>query len=75
MKAMPAAATIQFRLVQALSHVNGKRSKALDTLEHAVSLVDSRRALSVLARSDFDLLRNEDRFKKLSDQLATKGTQ
>jgi tetratricopeptide (TPR) repeat protein len=73
--AMPAAAVIQFRLAQALSHVTGKRNQALDTLEHAVSLVDSRKALAWLARSDFDLLRSEDRFKKLSDQLATKGSQ
>lgn len=73
--AMPASSAIQFRLAQALSHVNGKRKQALDTLEHAVSLVDSRKALAWLARSDFDLLRTEDRFKKLSDQLASKGTQ
>ena len=71
--AMPSSAVIQFRLAQALSHVDGKRSQALDTLEHAVSLVDSRKGLAWLARSDFDLLRNEERFKKLSDQLSSKG--
>jgi predicted Zn-dependent protease len=73
--AMPSSAVIQFRLAQALSHVNGKRTQAFDTLEHAVSLVDSRKALAWLSRSDFDLMRSEDRFKKLSDQLATKGSQ
>ncbi len=72
--AMPSSPVIQFRLAQSLSHVNGKRIQALDTLEHAVSLVDSRKALAWLARSDFDLLRTEERFKKLSDQLATKGS-
>ena len=73
--AVPASSVIQFRLAQALSHVNGKRNQSLDTLEHAVSLVDSRKALAWLARPELDLLRNEDRFKKLSDQLATKGSQ
>lgn len=71
--ATPQSAVIQFRLAQALSHVSNKREQALTTLEHAVTLVDSRKALSWLARQEFDLVRNENRFKKLSDQLASKG--
>ncbi|MCX7010634.1 MAG: tetratricopeptide repeat protein [Kiritimatiellaeota bacterium] len=73
--ATPQSAVIQFRLAQAYSHVNGKREQALITLEHAVTLVDSRKALAWLARVDFDLLRSEPRFKKLSDQLSSKGTE
>jgi tetratricopeptide (TPR) repeat protein len=72
--ATPQSAVIQFRLAQALSHVTGKREQSLSTLEHAVALVDSRKALAWLSRPDFDLLRNEARFRKLSDQLSAKGT-
>ena len=70
---MPQSSVIQFRLAQALSHVPDKRTQALEILEHAVTLVDSRKALGWLARPEFDLLRNEARFKKLSEQLASKG--
>ncbi len=71
--ATPQSAVIQFRLAQALSHVEGKRDQALSTLEHAVTLVDSRKALAWMARPDFDLLRNDPRFRKLSEQLSAKG--
>ena len=71
--AMPQSSVIQFRLAEALSHVAGQRVQALDTLEHAITLVDSRKALGWLARPELDLLRNEARFKKLSEQLSSKG--
>jgi tetratricopeptide (TPR) repeat protein len=69
----PQSSVVQFRLAQALSHVAGKREQALSTLEHAVALVDARKALAWLARPDFDLLRNEPRFIKLSEQLSSRG--
>jgi len=68
--ATPQASVIQFRLAQALSHTEDKHPQALDVLEHAIKLVDSRKALGWLARSEFDLLRNEPRFKALSDSLS-----
>ena len=73
--ATPQSAVIQFRLAQALSHVEGKREQALSTLGHAVTLVDSRKALAWLSRPDFDLLRGDARFKSISDQLSSKGTE
>jgi tetratricopeptide (TPR) repeat protein len=68
--ALPQSSVIQFRLAQVLSHVEGRRAQALDVLEHAVKLVDSRKALGWLSRTEFDLLRKEPRFKTLSDTLA-----
>ena len=73
--AVPQSSVIQFRLAQALSHVTDKRAQALDTLEHAITLVDSRKALGWLSRPEFDLLRNEARFKKMSEQLSSKGSE
>lgn len=73
--ATPQSAVIQFRLAQALSHVEGKRDQALTTLGRAVTLVDSRKALAWLSRPDFDLLRGDARFKAISDQLSSKGTE
>lgn len=69
-EATPQSSVIQFRLSQVLSHIEEKRSQALDVLEHAIKLVDSRKALGWLARPEFDLLRKEPRFKTLSESLA-----
>ena len=68
--ASPQSSVIQFRLAQVLSHIEGKRQQSLNVLEHAIKLVDSRKALGWLARPEFDLLRNEPRFKALSEMLS-----
>ena len=71
--ALPQSSVIHFRLAQALSHLEGRQDAALDTLEHAINLVDSRKALSWLTRSEFDVLRKQPRFKKLIDDLSVQG--
>ena len=71
-QAMPQNSVILFRLAQAQSHLEGRQETALDTLERAINLVDSRKALGWLNRNDFDALRQQPRFKKLLDDLSIK---
>jgi len=72
-QALPQSSVILFRLAQAESHLPDRQDAALDTLERAVNLVDSRKALSWLSRTEFDELRALPRFKKLVDDLGAKG--
>lgn len=64
----PQAAPIHFRLAQVLSHT-GDTEGAIQSLERAVKLLDSRKALALLARYDLELLRDRPEYKKLVNDL------
>lgn len=60
----PDVASVYFRLAEALSH-RDRSSEAMKALERGVDLIDPKTALAWMARSEFDLLRNENDFQKL----------
>lgn len=67
-KLRPEAAPIQFRLAQVLSNTDNPEG-ALQALRRGISLLDSRKALAMLAKYDYDKLRNLPEFKQIVSEL------
>ena len=67
-RSAPNVAPIYFRLAQARSQTQDPAG-AIEALRRGTSLLDPRKALAWLSRSDYDPLRSNPDFQKLIEEL------
>jgi len=65
---MPKAVPLHFRLAEALVE-KGKYDKAMQTLNHAIELVDAKSGLTWLSQGGYDPLRERNDFQQLVMKL------
>lgn len=70
-KQMPQAAPLFMSLAYVLSK-QGKNDEAMDSLNRGVRLMDSNKAMAMIAAPEYDALRQRSDFKELVDQLTSK---
>ena len=69
-RSTPSVAPVHFYLAQALAH-NGDTHGSIAALKKGSMLLDPRKALAWLAKSEYDNLRNDDEFQKLTEDLSS----
>ena len=69
-RSTPGVAPVHFYLAQALAHKGDTRG-SIAALKKGSTLLDPRKALAWLAKSEYDNLRSDDEFQKLTEDLSS----